>query len=207
MSAEQFYSQLAATKRTRQPIIAVDLLTEWVRRYNAEFKDSLNAADIKGWNLEPYMKKADTEEFYGLLARPGFYLTVGVIPGALEAVQRLRDYGRVIFVSACTPGTADQKLTWLRRNGFLPDVEGPSEDWFVAKDKSLINADVLFDDNVSNVERFVQGPQVRMAFLVNHNHNLGSECSVPRVPGMGLARAAECLAAHWGIPRKTATGN
>jgi 5'(3')-deoxyribonucleotidase len=110
------------------------------------------------------------QAFYEWMKEPTFYLNVLPFNGAVSAINTLRDAGhRVIFVTSCVKGTADQKLNWLQDWGFLPlDDHMAREDFFVASDKSLIAADVLFDDRPSTVEDF---PGVAYMVMSPQNRN------------------------------------
>ncbi len=151
------------------PIIAVDvddvcadLLSEWCRRYRLESGDTLGPQDIHAWEINQYVKPGWKTRIFDLLKDPQFYAFVAPIEGARNAVDKLRNLGRVIFVTSCVPGTMDQKYSWLHHHGFLKSPE----EFVVCKDKYLVKADVLIDDHVVNVEKFPG-----MAYLITQPHN------------------------------------
>src|SRR5690625_8000333 len=82
---------------------------------------------------------------------PNLYSMVEPIPGALEGIQELRRRGhRVVFVTAAVVGSMDQKARWLKRHGFLTDLN----DLIVAQDKSLVQGQVLIDGGPHKIEAF-----------------------------------------------------
>lgn len=157
--------------------VCADLLGEWLRRYNLKYHDYLYPENLDGWAMEPQVKPECGEKIFELIT-PEIYEQVLPIPGALFGINQLRTLGRVVFV---TSGNGDAKLKWLQEWKFLKPgrVNGHDPDFVSAKDKSLIKADYLLDDNVDNVEMFPgQG------ILIWHWHNRNVTCSKPRVQSL-----------------------
>lgn len=132
--------------------VCADLHAEWLKRYNAEFSDNLTVSRIAQWDMVPAVKPECGKQIYKYLNQPDLYDHVPVIEGAKDGVNDLRDLGwRVVFVTSCTKGMADQKWEWLERHGFLALTKGQSPDLIIAHDKSLIRADALLDDYDGNL--------------------------------------------------------
>ena len=159
--------------------VVLDMIPEWLRRYNKQYGDDVWAEDVDRWEFNEVCPKAGMK-VYDILREPGFYSCVQPIPGALEDVQLARSLGmRVVYVSSCVVGTVDDKVKRLIELGFLP--EGKTQrDFFAATDKSMVNADVLVDDNLDNVKRWIMDTG-RRAFLREQPHNRGRWCVAPRV--------------------------
>lgn len=138
--------------------VVADLLPAWVNRYNAIFGDSLNAANITGWSLEPYVKPECGKQVYQLLEDPTLYDEVEPILGSLAAINVLRERGhRIIFATASPNGSAGRKLRWLYEHEFLQPAGLPTSvhpDYIEVYDKSLLSGDVLIDDGPHNVSAF-----------------------------------------------------
>jgi 5'-nucleotidase len=166
--------------------VLADLYTAWLNRYNAAYSDDLCPCDMDGWDMVSQVKPECGERIYDFLT-PDIYDEVKPFHGALETVTKLREQGRVIFVTA---GNPEAKLQWLRKHGFLPQGHLTGDkDYFACKDKSLIRADVLFDDYNVNVNTFPG-----WAFLVTHFHNQKTPCERERVPGFGIKEAPVVVA-------------
>jgi 5'-nucleotidase len=162
--------------------VCANMIAEWLRRYNRAYDDNLRPDDIRGWAMAPQVKPECGNRIYEFLNQPGFYDCVEPIDGALEAVNTMRAEGhRVLFVSSCVVGTVDSKVRWLQAHDFLP-AGNSVKDFIAATDKSLIGADVLFDDHILNVEAFPG-----FAFLVTVPHNSEELCVRPRVAGLSQA--------------------
>lgn len=168
--------------------VIADLLGPWLRRYNAKYDDALLPEDLKEWKMAPGLKPECGDDIFSLLDA-SLYDEVLPIPGARTAIYEMLSSGhRVIYVTSCLAGTADAKLAWLKRWRFLPN-ERQSRDFYASSDKSLINADVLFDDGIHNVEAFP-----RPAVLVEQPQNRLVPCWRPRIRALsewreGLTRA------------------
>lgn len=160
--------------------VCADLHSEWLRRYNEDSLDSLLPEDIKTWEIERYVKKGWEEKIFDYLQDHNLYTSVLPMPWARTAIEQLREDGhRVIFVTACIPGTELKKRRWLEWWGFLT----AAQDFVVTTDKSLIRADFLFDDRPENVESFKGG----IGVLVVRPHNEGSSWHGNRVQSLRYA--------------------
>lgn len=127
--------------------VCAALLPEWVRRYNIRWGDDLDCSSVTAWDVCRFVDEECGERVYDILNDPDLYYSVAPVPGALEGVITLRELGyRVVFVSACPPGTMDDKEDWLVRHGFLID----ENDYVPARDKGLIRGDLLIDDGPHN---------------------------------------------------------
>lgn len=158
--------------------VVLDMLAEWVRRYNEQYGDNLKVEEVNQWDMTKVCPKAG-KAIYEILQEPDFYEEVKAIPGALDDVEYARSLGmRVIYVSSCVVGSMDTKVRRLIELGFLPQGK-TQRDFFAATDKTLVNADVLIDDNVDNVEAWLASG--RKAFLRRQPHNRARKCSAPRV--------------------------
>jgi 5'-nucleotidase len=83
---------------------------------------------------------------------PGFFGTLPVMDGAVEAVKTLMDDFKVYIVSAAMefPLSLNEKLEWL-------GVHFPFITWhniIFCGDKSIINTDYMIDDHIKNLDHF-----------------------------------------------------
>lgn len=130
--------------------VVADLNTEWLRRYNADYEDSLTVAELVDWDISKFVKPACGKDIDKYLQYPHLYERVRMIPHSLWGVTRLRMQGhRVVFLTSDPSAGASGKINWLKKNDF---ITGP-DDWAVLHDKSLIPTDVLIDDSPRNISR------------------------------------------------------
>lgn len=176
--------------------VCADLLSEWVRRYNLRYHDTLRPEFIEEWDMSKVVKPECGKDIYRILSEPDLYDNILPIPPAKAAVDDIRGLGhRVVFVTSCARGQADQKREWLIRWGFLPD-RNFEPDFIAASDKALIGVDCLIDDNISTVEKFPGD-----ALLVTRSYNRGIPTNRRRIHG--LAQAPSALFRMYGDCRET----
>lgn len=120
----------------------------WLERYNRDYNDNVRVEDIKDWDMDKYVKCG--KKIYDYLKDPNFYDTVLPIPNALEAINKMREYHRIVYATDCSPGVEASKYNWLIRHGFLDK----RDDFIVCKDKSLIRTEILIDDYIENIKNF-----------------------------------------------------
>lgn len=153
--------------------ILADLVPEVLRRYNRDYDDNRQFADVNTWPLHEHVKPECGSRIYEYLRDPDLYQHVRPVEGAPEGVERLRALGhRFVFVTSCTFGMTDQKAEWLERHGFCRahnDGQLPAE-LIVANQKQHIAADLLIDDGPHNVRDWVDGahrPAIVLAYPYN----------------------------------------
>ena len=188
---------------SRKPVIACDvddvvcdLLGFWLGRYNYLYDDFVLPEDILDWGIKKYATKCTSEEFYSIIKDPKAYSYIKPFPGALDAINRLKKFARVVFVTSCSRGTMDQKREWLERHGFLDGTKHVQHDLVMASDKALIRADCLIDDAEHNIEAFLAAADRSSmgGFLIARPHNASYTGKAPRVT---LEEAVGILENHY----------
>jgi 5'-nucleotidase len=129
--------------------VIADSVPELLRRYNADYNDSLKPEDITAWDLTKFVKPECGTEIYKYFDEPDFYSRVFPIDGAVRGVTLLQMNHRVVFVTAPLAGSSAKKR-WLEKLGLLNN----DRNYVESKDKSLIFADVLIDDGIHNLMGF-----------------------------------------------------
>ena len=97
---------------------------------------------------------------------PGFFSTVPVINGAVEAVKKIMETYEVYIVSAAMefPQSLPEKYYWLKEH--FPFIEW--RNIVFCGDKSVINTDYLIDDHCKNLD-VCKGKTIM--FTAGHNAN------------------------------------
>lgn len=152
--------------------VMADALTEHLRRYNAAYGASLDAADVHGRHLEDCIPSAHRAAAEAMLDA-SFFEDLDVFPDCQAVVRELTERYEVFIASAAmdVPCSFDAKYRWLRRHfPFIP----PSHIVFCG-DKSIVDADYLIDDRSRHFTRFRGEP---MLFSAPHN---AGETEYPRV--------------------------
>ncbi len=124
-------------------------------------------ADLKGKESIYDLVAPEHAEAHAAVLREGsFFGDLPVMPDAVRVVRRLAERNEVFVASSATefPGSMLPKLRWLERH--FPFV--PAARVVFCGDKSILDADVLIDDNAHLFTGF-QGRRV----LFDAPHNAG----------------------------------
>jgi len=137
---------------SNKPIIALDcddvlldLVPNWLKRYNKDFSDFVKVSEIKDWDISKYVSCG--EGIYKYLV-PDLYRDISVVEGALLGINQLRNWARVIVVTSNMGDNSGVKFNKLNELGFEVD----KKDYFECSDKSLVASDFLVDDNIDNIK-------------------------------------------------------
>jgi 5'-nucleotidase len=108
----------------------------------------------------------DPQAVSDFIHMPGFFRTLPLIPGAVEAVQRLMVNFDVYIVSAAMefPLSLYEKKLWLEEH--FPFISW--KNIIFCGDKSVINTDYLIDDHPKNLDSHKGKP---IMFTAGHNRN------------------------------------
>lgn len=130
--------------------VVADLQKEWLRRYNEDYNDNFPADKWIIWDIHRLIKPKCGIKIYEYLEDPTIYDNVEPIEGALEAIEKLSNFFRIIFVTNSTLGASGAKYNWLNKYKFIYKLD----DYIECKDKSLVRANWLIDDRMENLLGF-----------------------------------------------------
>ncbi|MFC6860900.1 5' nucleotidase, NT5C type [Zunongwangia atlantica] len=130
--------------------VMADVETHFLNRFNKEYQDTLTYEDLKG--------KSESKAFpvKGIIKKyantPGFFETVPVMDGAIEAIKKLQERYDVYVVSAAMefPSSLIEKRNWLQ-------LHFPFIDWrniVLCGNKHIINTNYMIDDHPKNLDPF-----------------------------------------------------
>jgi 5'(3')-deoxyribonucleotidase/uncharacterized protein with PQ loop repeat len=141
-----------------------DSLKEQIRRYNAEFAETISTADLYGKHLEEVTPSDRREAVRRAVRDESFFDCLDVIDGAKQVIEELVREHEVFIVSAAMeiPESLAAKHRWLRRH--FPFV--PERNVVFCGNKGIIDADYLIDDEARH---FVSFPGTGILFSAPHN--------------------------------------
>lgn len=125
-----------------------DLHGKWLAAYNAAWEDQLTRADmLRAYHVHECVRPDCGVAVYDLILEPGFFDDLEPLPGAVEAVEVLREHHEVLICTAAAgPDSARAKLDWCR------DHLGLSrKDVIITHRKELVACDVFIDDAPKNL--------------------------------------------------------
>lgn len=143
--------------------VVADMMPECLKRYNADWSDSLTVEDLTDWDLRKFVKPECGSSIYDYFQDPSLYENCKPVTGAVCGVNVVRSLGgRVVFLTSCLPHSFDAKWEWLKRHGLL-DYKHSQPDLIAASDKGLICGDAMVDDGLHNLHAFRSGARILFA--------------------------------------------
>lgn len=151
--------------------VVANLLKKWLDVYNQTYGDSLLPEQITSWALHNQATKCSPADFYGIIAKPGFFADLEIMPHAAGVIQRLHEAGHAIYFLTATPysnlsGGYD-KCNWVQK--YFPFLEKDARNRVIqAHHKHMVKGDLLFDDSPSNLDAY-PGIKVAMDWAFNRH--------------------------------------
>ncbi len=161
-----------ATKRKTIGIdmdgVLADTETQWISWYEKETGIMLTKNDLEG--KQEHDEAPEFKHFRKYLYEPGFFRTLPVMEGAVEAVRELSKDFDIYIVSAAMefPLSLYEKHQWLAEH--FPFISW--KNIIFCGDKSIIDVDFLIDDHCKNLDYCKGKPLMFTAFHnVNQTHH------------------------------------
>ena len=146
---------------------------------NEAFGHRRTLEDFKDWGFFQHYTPEEQEYLLEQCTRPGFCSSLPVLPGAKEAVAKLRELAEVYIITS----PFDRCHTWVsERAWWLKTHFGFEKDHLIhTSAKHLVNVDVFIDDRPSNVIAWAQRNVNGLALLWPLANNLNCPMTKYRV--------------------------
>ncbi|WP_421940857.1 5' nucleotidase, NT5C type [Pedobacter sp.] len=146
--------------------VLADIEDHMLKAYERETGILMTRDDIKGLSEEEVI--ADPELAKKIFHQAGFFRTLPVMPGAIEAVKKLMEEYEVYIVSAAMefPLSLFEKREWLSEH--FPFISW--RNIIFCGDKSIIDTNYLIDDHCKNLD-FCKGKAIMFTAFHNVNKN------------------------------------
>lgn len=152
--------------------VTANLLKKWLDIYNEKYNDTLKPEQITTWGLHTQATKCSPSDFYGIIAKPGFFADLEVMPHAVDVIKRLHDAGHNIYFLTATPYNNPtcgfDKCNWVQLHFSFLEKEARNR-VIQAHHKHMIIGDLLFDDSPSNLNAY---PGIKVAMDWNFNKHV-----------------------------------
>lgn len=111
---------------------------------------SAQFAEVALWSKfsdEERAKYNSPRDLYNIICPKGFFETLNPIPGAVDAVERLSKFAKIVFVTKPIEWVdcPSEKRNWLKR--YLPDIDYTVVFVNKMEDKQYVAVDVMVDDD------------------------------------------------------------
>ncbi|UFT98297.1 5'(3')-deoxyribonucleotidase [Radiobacillus kanasensis] len=153
--------------------VICDLMTEWHKRYNEDYKDNLHVGKLTSWKSEQFVKPECGKKIYDYLKEPGLFLRLKPLPNAIEVIDRLHKQFDILIVTSSVSTAFQEKEQWIEE--YLPFIG--KHNIIFSHRKNMVVGDLLFDDAPHNLEGFLSKGRLAVAMDYPYNQNI----SVPRV--------------------------
>ncbi len=153
--------------------VLADALGELIRRYNAEFSETLTMQDMWGHWMVDVLPPTRHDRMMGYLQEDDFFENLTVMRDSQRVLERMSQRFEIFIATAAMefPKSFGPKYRWLQTH--FPFLS-PSHYVFCG-DKSILHADYLVDDMPRHFQRF-SGKGV--LFTAAHNANVSGHTRV-----------------------------
>ena len=125
---------------------------------------------IKDYDLRSAFTLAQQEKMDQLLADPGFWVTLPVMPGALEGIDEIRAAGHEILW-ATSPWLPCREWESIRRAWLKRHFDVEPDEIVVTFQKHILTADFFIDDRPDSVVAWQRAHSHGIAFLFDAPYN------------------------------------
>ena len=147
-----------------------DLLPSWVKKLNEKHGTNVDHRNIKFWDMEKNFPTLTRDEIFEPLSLDDFWKTVFPISGAQISIRSLLEASHEVYiVTSSGYETLKSKMNNLLFKYF------PFLSWdnlIIAKNKQMIDGDVLIDDNPDNL---IGGKYIKILLNKSYNEDFDAE--------------------------------
>jgi 5'-nucleotidase len=148
--------------------VICDLMTEWHRRYNEDYDDTLSVEDLECWQSEKYVKEECGKKIYEYLDQSGLFINLEPLPNAIEVLERLSKQHEILIVTSSRTYAYTEKEKWVEKH--LPFIG--ARNLIFTHRKEMVVGDVLFDDAPHNLIAFSETGRKAIAMDYPYNRNV-----------------------------------
>lgn len=146
------------------------LCRAWCRWLNTAHGTCVSENDITGWKISNYFSTLTEEQVFKPLHTDSFWQDVEPMADAPKYIKQLMDEGFEVYI--CTASLFD---TIKAKFEYVLGKYFPFVSWnqvIIAKNKQLINGDILIDDGIHNLEG---GAYKKILMSAPHNKSYDAE--------------------------------
>lgn len=158
--------------------ICCDLLSQWLKDYNAKYRDALTKDDVVTFKMADIVKPEAKRAIYDMIKEPGYFRYLPPIAGAREAVKALDATNEVRLISSPIGiASYSDKAAWVE------DEFGMRRDMLMlvpSHEKHWVRTDVIIDDKPSTIKAFAnyQPGAHRITIAYPYNQEVENVCSL-----------------------------
>lgn len=149
--------------------VVVDFLGGLLGAVSRETGTIIRPTDIKGWDLHPVLDPLLGMSFWKWLRIKEFlWANFGVVPGAINALDKLRAQGHYLEMVTSKPDWAEHNV-WKWLGKWRAPFERVTITKLEDKKCDFTTADILIDDKPQNCLDFADTGRLAILFTAPHN--------------------------------------
>ena len=143
--------------------VLADPLKKFIQMYHRDFGVPIDLVLEPGQEIHHSVPKEINNKWFEYINEPGFFRDLEVIPGAVQAIEKLQTKYDVYVVSAATEfrNSLTDKLDWLAE--YFPFVSWEN---IILCGRKIVDVDIMIDDRIKNFANFKGRP---LLFTSPHN--------------------------------------
>jgi 5'(3')-deoxyribonucleotidase len=144
--------------------VIADPISKFLELYNRDFGVPLDLVLDAGKEVHQHVPADVNRKWYDYINEKGFFRNLPVIPGSIEAIQKLQEQHDVYIATAAMEfrNSLEDKFDWLQDHfPFIPWTN------IIFCGNKVLDVDVLIDDRIKNFADFKGRP-----LLFSSPHNL-----------------------------------
>lgn len=144
--------------------VIADPISKFLQLYNRDFGVPLDLALQPGKEVHQHVPADVNRKWYEYINEKGFFRDLPVIPGSIDAIQKLQENHDVYIATAAMEfrNSLEDKFDWLQDHfPFIPWTN------IIFCGNKVLDVDVLIDDRIKNFADFKGRP-----LLFSSPHNL-----------------------------------
>jgi 5'(3')-deoxyribonucleotidase len=144
--------------------VIADPISKFIKLYNRDFGVPLDLILEPGKEVYQHVPADVNRKWYEYINEKGFFRDLPVIPGSIEAIQKLQENHDVYIATAAMEfrNSLEDKFDWLQEHfPFIPWTN------IIFCGNKVLDVDVLIDDRIKNFAEFKGRP-----LLFSSPHNL-----------------------------------
>jgi 5'(3')-deoxyribonucleotidase len=143
--------------------VIADPISKFIQLYNRDFDVPLDLVLDPGKEVHQHVPADVNRRWYEYINEKGFFRDLPVIPGSIEAIQKLQEHHEVYIATAAMEfrNSLEDKFDWLQDHfPFIPWTN------IIFCGNKVLDVDVLIDDRIKNFSDFKGRP---LLFSSPHN--------------------------------------
>ena len=146
------------------------LCKTWVDWLNIKYHSNVKYEDITEWDIRSFFPTLSKEEVFYPIHQSWFWKLVKPMPGAIKYIKKLIEDGFQVYLCTSTDyRNVRPKYEFIIKR-YFPYIAW--EQVIITYKKQMINADILIDDGIHNLEG---GTYFKILFTAPHNRKYDAE--------------------------------